>query len=80
MTDAPAFTKYSKPFWVDLGDRAVSTAAQTLGATLAAGGLDLLTIDVQAVLSIAALATLLAVLKAFSIRAASPAGTGKSAG
>ena len=61
-------TKYSRAFWIDLGDRAVSTAAQTLGATLAAGGLGLLDIDVPAVLSIAGLATLLAVLKAFGVR------------
>ena len=66
MTTTP--DKYSRAFWIDLGDRAVSTAAQTLGATLAAGGLGLLDIDVQAVLSIAGLATLLAVLKAFGVR------------
>ena len=71
--------KYSRPFWVDLGDRAVSTAAQTLVATLSAGGLGLLEVDAQAVLSIAALATLLSVLKAFGVRAAIPGSTAKHA-
>lgn len=61
--------KYSRAFWIDLGDRAVSTAAQSVAATLGAGALGILDIDVQAVASVAALATLLAVVKAFTVRA-----------
>ena len=75
MTDAtPTETtpaKYSRAFWIDLGDRAVSTASQSAVATLATGGLGILDIDVVTVLSIAGLATLLSVLKAFAVRAQS---------
>lgn len=70
MTDTDiTLPKYSRAFWVDLGDRAISTASQSAIATLATGGLGILDVDVQTVLSIAALATALSVLKAFAVRA-----------
>ena len=73
MTDITETTpeKYSRAFWIDLGDRAISTASQSAIATLATGGLGILDIDVVTVLSIAGLATVLSVLKAFAVRAQS---------
>jgi len=70
MTDTEITpVKYSRAFWIDLGDRAVSTAAQSVVATLGAGALGILDVDFQTVGSVAALATLLAAAKAFGVRA-----------
>jgi hypothetical protein len=68
MTTVPT-VKYSRAFWVNLGDRAVSTAAQTVVATLGVGYLGILEIDPVSLGSIVGLATVLAVAKAFAVRA-----------
>jgi len=68
MTDLTTPRKYSRAFWIDLADRAISTAAQSAIATLGAGAIGILEVDVQTVLSVAALATVLSVLKAFAVR------------
>ena len=49
-----------------MSERAIATFAETLGAILAAGGFGLLDADWVGALSAAAMATLLAVLKAFA--------------
>lgn len=49
-------------FWKDALERAVKTFAQTLVALLGAGAVDILTIDWQARLSVAAGAALVSVL------------------
>lgn len=56
----------SKSFWTDLAERVVSTAAQAAIGVLTAGAVGLIGVDWQNVASIAGLAALLSVLKAFA--------------
>lgn len=59
--------KYTRTFYVDLADRAISTAAQAaLGITTAAA-FNLLELDLPGILAVVGTATLVSVLKAFAV-------------
>lgn len=61
-------SKYSKAFWADLADRSISTAAQSAIGTITASAVTgLFAVNFETVGSVAALATLLSVLKAFAV-------------
>lgn len=58
----------SRAFWIDAGDRAVATVAQTAVATLTAGVTGILEVDWPQVGSIAGLAGLVSLLTSIAFR------------
>ena len=59
--------KYSRGFYADLADRAISTAAQTLIGVATAAGFDLLEFDLAATAALVGTATAISILKAFAV-------------
>lgn len=59
--------KYTRPFWIDLADRAVSTAAQAGLGVATAVSFNLLELDLPGILAVVGTATLISVLKAFAV-------------
>lgn len=59
--------KYTRTFWVDLADRAISTAAQAALGVATAVSFDLLELDLPGILAVVGTATLVSVLKAFAV-------------
>lgn len=68
-------SKYQdKQFWIDLGDRAISTFAQgALGAILASSVISVVDLDLGEIASIAGLAALVSVLQTVAARNPDPA-------
>lgn len=66
---------WTRAFWTDTAERAISTTAQAAVAILSADGLGIVTVDWAQVGSVAGLAGMLAVLKAL---AASRTGDGSA--
>lgn len=64
---------FGKSFWINLGERAISTFAQAAVGILSAGSLGLLQVNWVDVVSVAGLAAVLSILKSFSVVAAAPA-------
>lgn len=66
-------SKYSKAFFIDLADRAISTAAQAALGLATAVSFDLLKPDIPGIFAVVGTATIIAILKAFAVaRKATP--------
>ena len=59
--------KYTRAFWIDLGDRVVSTAAQAGLGVATAAGFNLIEIDLPGIAAVIGTAALISVLKAFAV-------------
>ena len=59
--------KYTRAFWIDAGDRVVSTAAQAGLGVATAAGFNLLEIDAAGIGAVIGTAALISVLKAFAV-------------
>jgi len=69
MTDTvpAAPQKYTRAFWVDLGDRVISTGAQAGLGVATAAGFNLIEIDLPGIAAVVGTAALISVLKAFAV-------------
>lgn len=70
---------FTRTFWIDAGERAIRTFAQTAGGLLTASATGILDVDWVSVMSVSALAMVISLLTSLSAGTVNPA-TGASMG